>query len=136
MLKVLCVGTVVRDPMAKPATSDKKAFTSLTVVSNRYAGTNQDGTAKYEGQFLNCVAFDKTAELMSKLAKGDKVFVQGEIMIDSYEKDGETQTNLKCIVREWEKVSAAGSGAPKAEAAKETVDADDDEGDEVVDPFN
>lgn len=44
-----------------------------------------------ESDFINCVAFGKTAEFMEKyFGKGSKVAVTGEIHTGKYEKDGQT----------------------------------------------
>lgn len=42
-----------------------------------------------EADFFDCVAFGKLAELAGKyLTKGTAIFLEGEVQIDSYEKDG------------------------------------------------
>jgi single-strand DNA-binding protein len=44
---------------------------------------------KDEADFINLVAFQKTAELMANhLTKGDQVGIEGRIQTGSYEKDG------------------------------------------------
>lgn len=140
MLRITCVGRVVRDPHTNDPAEGKKKFTAITLVSNRYAGTNQDGTPKYESEFLNCVAFDRTAEALTKVVKGQTLWVYGEASVNTYEKDGKASATLQCVVREWERVasapSAAEEGAPAKPAKATTADDDADGGSsEEEDPF-
>ena len=43
---------------------------------------------KYDSDFINCIAYGKTAELVSKYTKkGDKLSVEGRILTRHYEKE-------------------------------------------------
>lgn len=53
--------------------------------------------------FLNCVAFGKTAELIAQyVKKGNRVGVSGEVQTDSYEKDGRRIYTTNIVVNEVE----------------------------------
>ena len=61
---------------------NQTAFTRNTLAVDRTSKTK-------ETDFINFVAFGKTAELIEKyVAKGCRMLVQGRLEIGSYEKDG------------------------------------------------
>jgi single-strand DNA-binding protein len=54
---------------------------------------------KDEADFINLVAFQKTAELMANhLTKGDQVGIEGRIQTGSYEKDGKRIYTFDVVV--------------------------------------
>ena len=58
---------------------------------------------KEETDFLPCIAFGKTAELLGNLAKkGSRIGVEGHWQSGSYEKDGHAKYTLDCIVDSME----------------------------------
>ena len=67
-------------------TQTKLAIANFTIAVSRET-KNKNG--EYESDFINCIAFGKTAEMMNKyLDKGSKIMVEGHIQTGSYEKDG------------------------------------------------
>lgn len=67
-------------------TASGLAIANFTLAIRRDT-KNKDG--EYETDFINCVAYNNTADLVSKyLDKGDKLTVEGRIQTGSYEKDG------------------------------------------------
>ena len=59
----------------------------LSIAENQY----NSATKENEGHFYNAVAFGKTAELLSKCKKGDRINIsQGELSNNNYEKEGRT----------------------------------------------
>lgn len=81
MNKVEIVGTLTRDPQTS------NSAVRFTVAAQR-SFKNKEG--KYEADFINCVAFGKTGELVEKyFVKGSKIGVIGRINTGSYtNKDG------------------------------------------------
>ena len=58
---------------------------------------NKEGV--YESDFINCIAYNKTAELMCQyLEKGDQIAIQGHIQTGSYEKNGQKIYTTDVIV--------------------------------------
>lgn len=59
---------------------------------------------KGETDFINCIAFGKTAETMSNyLGKGSKVLVEGRIQTGSYDaKDGTKRYTTDVVVEKFE----------------------------------
>lgn len=81
MNSVQLIGRFTSDPVISYGTSGK-CYAKFNVAVNR------DGKDK-GADFINCVAFGKTAELMEKYcAKGQMIAVSGSISTGSYEKDG------------------------------------------------
>ena len=82
---VILIGNLVKDVELKATTSGKEVCSFTLAVQRNYK--NADG--KYDSDFINCIAYGKTAELVSKYTKkGDKISVEGKILTRSYEKDG------------------------------------------------
>ena len=77
------VGRLTADPEIRVAAESQKTIARFRVAINRN---------KKEADFINCVAFDKTAELLEKyFHKGDRIGIQGRIQTGSYtNKDGQT----------------------------------------------
>ena len=58
---------------------------------------------KEKADFINCVAFKKTAELINQyFNKGDQIIVSGKIQTGSYDKDGITRYTTEIIVDEFD----------------------------------
>ena len=76
---VILSGRLTKDPEIR-YTQNKKAVASFTIAV-------ADG--KDKAQFINCVAWEKTAELLDQyFKKGDGLTVTGRITVRTYEKDG------------------------------------------------
>ena len=83
---VVLIGRLTKDLDLKYSQSGT-AVASFTLAVNRNF-KNQDGN--YEADFINCVIWRKSAELMANMArKGSQVGITGRIQTRSYEgKDG------------------------------------------------
>ncbi|MFK4784851.1 single-stranded DNA-binding protein [Fusobacterium sp. MFO224] len=106
---VVLTGRLTRDPELKYGQSGK-AYSRFSIAVDR---TFQRG----EADFINCVAFGKTAELIGEyLRKGRKVGVQGALQMNRYEVNGEKRTSYDVVVSNiefLESKSGAGSHAPE-----------------------
>lgn len=95
MNKGIIVGRLTRDIELQNA-KNGTVFTKFTLAVPRKG-------KKEEADFLPCVAFGKTAELLGSLAtKGSRIGVEGHWQSVSYEKDGQTKYKLECIVDSME----------------------------------
>ena len=92
-LKIIAAGRLVRDPSLK-YTPSGKAVCSFGIAVNRKRGDAEEAT------FLDCEAWEKTAELIDKhLSKGDPIFIEGSLKQDRWEtKDGQKRSKLVCNV--------------------------------------
>lgn len=85
MNKVLLIGRLTKGVDMTQTTSGN-AIAKFTVAVDR--GKDRNGESK-GADFINCVAFGKTAENMDRYSyKGMLVGVEGNFHTDSYEKDG------------------------------------------------
>ena len=81
---VILSGRLTRDPEIR-YTDSKKAVVSFSLAVDD--GKDRDGNRKT--QFINCVAWEKTAEFIDQFfKKGDGINLYGKITSRSYEKDG------------------------------------------------
>lgn len=86
MNNVSLIGNLTRDIEIKMTTTNK-VITNFTLAVSRKSKNVQ---GDYETDFINCVAWEKTADLLNKYTrKGSKVGITGEIRTRNYEdKDG------------------------------------------------
>lgn len=86
MNKALLAGRLTRDPEMKYSTgTNATAITRFSIAINRKF-KNAEGN--YESDFINCVAFGKTAEFISKyFSKGSMIGICGRIQTGSYTND-------------------------------------------------
>lgn len=121
MNKVMLIGRLTREPEIK-ATSTGKMVAAFTLAVNRRKKEDP-------ADFIQCKAFDKTAEVVQKYCqKGKQVCVLGRIQTGSYEnKEGRKVYTTDIMVDELEllgsKSDAPAQEAPKAAPAPK---ADDD----------
>ena len=112
MNNVVLMGRLTRDPqqsMAQRADGDVE-ISKFTLAVDRRFKRDGDQTA----DFISCVAFGKTAEVINKnCAQGKKIAVNGRIQTGSYTKqDGTTVYTTDVIVEsmEFAESKAASSG--------------------------
>ena len=88
---IILTGRLTRDPELKTGQSGK-AYARFTLAVER-------PMQKDETDFINCVAFGKTAELIGEyLRKGRKAGVTGRLQTGKYEVNGEKRTSYDVIV--------------------------------------
>lgn len=86
MNKVILMGRLTKDADVKTASAGTSVARFTLAVDRRFKRNNEEQTA----DFINCVAFSKTAEFLEKYGKkGVKFVVEGSIQTGSYtNKDG------------------------------------------------
>lgn len=119
---VILVGRLTKD--ADIRTGNDKTIAKFSIAVNRMK--------KDEADFLNCVAFGKTAEIVEKYThKGSRIAIRGRIQTGSYEKDGRKVYTTDIIAEEIQLLD------PKSE--EPPVTKDDNEfaniGDQTTLPF-
>lgn len=81
MNSVNLVGRLSNNPQLRITTNGKQICRFSIAVTLRF----KNATGVYEADFINCVAFNKTAELINEyIQKGDLVGVSGRIQTGSY----------------------------------------------------
>ena len=103
--------------VAKPElryTTSNKAFTRFTIAVNRQ---------KEGADFINCIAWDKTAELICNyLNKGSFIGVEGKLQTSSYERaDGTKGYTTDVLVQNIEFLEKKKSGQETTNDEQETT---------------
>ena len=89
MNKVIISGNLTKDPEVRYTASQK-------AVANFAIGNND---IKDKTEFINCVAWDKLAEIISdNLNKGDKVVVEGRLQTRSWDSDKGKRYQTEVVV--------------------------------------
>ena len=95
MNSIILIGRLTRDPELKFGQSGK-AYSRFSLAVDRPFQRN-------EVDFINCVAFGKTAELIGEyLRKGNRTGVMGSLQMNRYEVNGEKRTSYDVIVNQVE----------------------------------
>ncbi len=112
MQKFIMIGNLTRDPELK-ITKTNTAYVNFTLAVQRPFANAQ---GEREADFINCVAWDKKAEFITKYSnKGDKLSVVGHIRMSTYNnREGNKITTFNVWVEEVEIVSSR-----KTESVKE-----------------
>ena len=103
MNKVEIVGRLTRDVEIRTTESGTVTARFSIAVSRRFK--NAEGV--YEADFINCVAFGKTAEFIGKyFSKGSMIGVIGRIQTGNYtNKDGQKVYTTDVVIEECEFVT-------------------------------
>lgn len=106
--KLILAGNLVRDP------EDKGSCVVFTIAVNERA-KGEDKTL-----FMRCVAFQKTGELvMSYVTKGQNVLVEGRLVSEEYEKDGQKRISYSLLANSVQFGKKNETGAPGDSYARE-----------------
>ncbi len=103
MNKVMLIGRLTRDPELRYTQSGTAVASFSLAVDRRFS--NQNG--EREADFINCVAFGKTAEFIGKyFSKGSMIGVTGRIQTGNYtNKDGQKVYTTDVVIEECEFVT-------------------------------
>lgn len=98
MNKVILMGRLTKEPDVKEygKGKEKKKVASITIAVPKIK--------KDEAEFVNCILFDKKAEVAEKyLNKGTRILLEGYLQTDSYkDKDGNTKYITRVITTNLE----------------------------------
>jgi single-strand DNA-binding protein len=143
--KVILLGNLTRDPELK-YTPAGTAVCTFGIATNR-AWTTADGQTKEEAQYHRVVAWQKLAELCSKLlTKGRKVYIEGRITYRDYtDKNGQPRHITEIVLDDFivfgegggkkiERTDDDESSAPEAKMIDETPQEKSTSTDEDVNP--
>ena len=111
MNKVILMGRLTRDPEIRYSQgNDQMAIARYTLAVDRRFNRNGDQTA----DFINCVAFGRSAEFAEKyLKQGTKIVATGRIQTGSYtNKDGNKVYTTDVVIEDQEFAESKGSYQP------------------------
>ena len=118
---IIIMGRLTRDPELR-ATQSQKPVASFTVAVDRdYSASGEKQT-----DFIDCVAWDKTADFVSKwFKKGNMIVAQGRLQFRSWlDKEDKSHNRAEVNVdRVW-----FGEGAKKSEETAQKFDEDPGDG--------
>jgi len=112
--KIILVGNVGRDPDIKTTQSGTKVV-NLSLATNRRT-KDEDGTERTDWHRLTL--WDRLAEVSAEwVQKGDRIYIEGRLEYDSYERDGVRIPTAEIHVREMIMLSPPARVAEIEEAA-------------------
>lgn len=93
---VILNGRLVRDPELKYGQSGTAYSRFSIAVDRRFQNSTPNSQ---EADFINCVAFGKTAEFIGEyFKKGKKILLSGRLQQSSYEQDGKKLSSISVVV--------------------------------------
>ena len=100
MNNVQLLGRLTKDPELTKGTKNKKSYVKFTMAVPRIK--------KDETDFINCVAFEKTGEVISQyLKKGNKILIEGTLNVNTIkDKDDNFRSFTTVIVNKVEFVDS------------------------------
>lgn len=138
MNSVNLIGRLSNSPEIRHTTNNQVVCRFTLAVTRRFK--NQAGD--YEANFINCVAFGKTAELIGNyVEKGQQLAVEGRIQTSSYTAgDGSKRYTTDVVVENITFINSKRKNEPQAEnqtqsSEKEDIFADFGENVAIEDDF-
>ena len=134
--KAIVIGNLGKDPELKYMPNGK-AVASFSVATSQKWKDN-DGNQQEKTEWHNITAFEKLAEVIGEyLKKGSKVYVEGRLQTDKWEKDGVTHYSTKIIAKDLVMLGGKTDGEQKqkpTELSETAQDFNDSQKDEDL-PF-
>jgi len=111
--KVTLIGAVGKDPEVR-YTQAGMAIANFSLATSKKNKEKSDVT-----QWHNIVAFQKTAELIQQyVKKGSKLYIEGEIQYQEYDKDGEKRYTTKIVANDLSFLSDSGNHSANRDKQK------------------
>lgn len=117
--KVILMGNLTRDPETR-VTPNGATICKIGIAVNRVY-TAQDGSKKEEVTFVDCDAFGKQAETISKwMVKGKGILIEGRLRLDQWEDKGtgQARSKLGVVVENFQFVGGRSEGDASGEASE------------------
>ena len=113
--KVILLGRLTKDPDLRFAAGSGKGVCKFSIAVTRQF--NRD-----EADFLNCVAFGKTAETIAQyMLKGSQIALTGHIQTGSYEREGRMIYTTDVVVENMEFLEPLNNAPTKNNAKGKNV---------------
>lgn len=118
MNKVILRGRLTRDPETRTTQNGKSWCRFCVAVDRRGKDAGAD--------FINCVAWDKTADLVAKWwTKGKEIILEGCLRVHKYESNGQNRTASEVVVQSVEFCGSKSDGAGRSgDGYKQLTDED------------
>ncbi len=119
--KVMLIGHLGKDPEMSYTPSGIARCVFSLATSDSYKGDNDQWIDRTE--WHNITVWRKLAEICSQyLKKGSKIYMEGKIQTDSYEKDGKKNYFTKIVMSEMVMLDKKEGGSVAAESTNGTAE--------------
>ena len=120
--KLILVGNVGRDPEVQSTTNGHKVAHFSLATSRRIP---RESGFEERTEWHRITVWDRLAELAEEyIRKGDRLYIEGRMQYDSYERDGVTIPTSNVVVRELVMLGSA-SGRNLSGTALDTAESDE-----------
>ena len=114
MNAVMLMGNLTRDPEIK-FTPKGQAVVEFSIAVNK-KWTTEAGESRERVTFVSCVCWGNKGEVFAKHhRRGSRVLVEGELVQEEWEKDGQKRSKTRVQVREWHFATPKATDAPERE---------------------
>jgi single-strand DNA-binding protein len=105
--KFIGIGNLGREPEMRVMPTDGKYVTNISIaITESYK--DKEGKKQEVTEWVNVVFFGKLAEIAGQyLKKGSKVYVEGKLKTEKYQKDGQDRYITKVIANSMQMLSSA-----------------------------
>jgi single-strand DNA-binding protein len=120
---VMLMGNLTRDPELRSTPAGTFVCDLGLAVNRTYK--DKAGADQKETCFVDVTVWGARGRALSEhFSKGDPIFIQGRLVYETWEKDGQRRNKLKVVGDSWEFVGGRRGAAPPAE---QTQDVGEDE---------
>ncbi|MBN1437741.1 MAG: single-stranded DNA-binding protein [Sedimentisphaerales bacterium] len=106
--RVIFMGNLTRDPQLSYLPSQTPVVEFGLASNRRWRG--QDGSDREDICFIDCRAYGRTADTISKYCKkGSPLLIEGRLQLDQWEKDGQKRSKHRIFVENFTFVGSRGS---------------------------
>ena len=113
MNNIVLMGRITKNPELKYSSSGKAKCSFTVAVPRKYK--------KDEADFINCTAWEKTAESIAEFfKKGNRILIHGRLNVRSFEDEsGETKWIYEVITDEFEFIEKKGENNNVSQAEEQ-----------------
>ena len=112
--KVQLIGNLGKDPEIRFTPEGKQVATFSMAVNRTFK--NKEGESIDDTQWFNIEAWTGLAKVVEDhLKTGERIYVEGRLKTESYEKDGETKYFTKIVVQEMIMLGGSRNGGANSD---------------------
>ena len=107
--KVMMIGNLTRDPELRTLPSGTSVCETGLATNRRYR--TQDGQDREETCFIDLVVFGRQAEVLQQYKKkGDPLFIEGRLKLDTWEaQDGSKRSKHRIVIENFQFLGRGGN---------------------------
>jgi len=107
---VTFTGNLAADPVYSMTSSGKAKCTARIGVDS--PEKDREGNFQKHTTWYSLTAWEKTADILKAMRRGNKIYVEGSLKERKYEKDGVTKSSLDITVRRAYKLDMTNTSGP------------------------